>query len=204
ALAYKRKDDLANAIEALQKCLAAQPDFADARSTLGEIYLQQGKFDEAKSELSEAVKLKPKDAEFHYTLGNVLQRRGETDAAIAEFRAAIKLAPGNPEFHNSLGAALRQKGEPDAARAELQEAARLIKLKQDRDAAFTALSTGVQRLNEGKLDEAIERFGAAVKLDPNLAQAYYQLSVALKKKGQVAASQEALRKAERLDPRVKN
>jgi tetratricopeptide (TPR) repeat protein len=102
-----------------------------------------------------------------------------------------------------LGAALRQKGEADASRAELQEAARLIKIKQDREAALAAVNTGVQRLKEGKLDEAVERFEAAAKLDPESAQAWYQLSAALKKKGQTAASQEALRRAEKLDPRLK-
>src|SRR5262249_35586675 len=130
-------------------------------------------------------------------------RKGETDAAIAEFRAAIKLAPGNPEFHNSLGAALRQKGETDAASAELQEAARLIKVKQDREAAFAAINAGVQRLKEGKVDEAIERFEAATKLDPESAHAWYQLSVAFKKKGQITASQGALRIAEKLDQKLK-
>jgi len=41
------------------------------------------------------------------------------------------------------------------------------------------------------------------QLDPESAQAWYQLSAALKKKGQTAASQEALRRAEKLDPRLK-
>jgi tetratricopeptide (TPR) repeat protein len=106
-------------------------------------------------------------------------------------------------LHNSLGAALRQKGEAEAARAELQEAARLIKIKQDREAALAAVNTGAQRLKEGKLDESIERFEAATKLDPESAQAWYQLSAALKKKGLTAASQEALRRAEKLDPKLK-
>jgi cytochrome c-type biogenesis protein CcmH/NrfG len=53
------------------------------------------------------------------------------------------------------------------------------------------------------LDEAIERFEAATKLDPESAQAWRQLGAALKKKGQIAASQEALRRAEKLDPKVK-
>jgi len=79
----------------------------------------------------------------------------------------------------------------------------LIKVGQDREAALAAVNTGVQRLKEGKLDEAVERFEAATKLDPQSAQAWYQLSSALKKKGQTAASQEALRKAEKLDPRLK-
>ncbi len=79
----------------------------------------------------------------------------------------------------------------------------MIKVKQDRDAAFAAITTGVQRLKEGKVDEAIERFEAATKLDPESAQGWRQLSAALKKKGQNAASQEALRKAQLLDHKLR-
>ena len=53
ALAYKRKDDLDAAVETLRKLITMQPDFADAHFTLGEIYVRQGKFDEAKPELGE-------------------------------------------------------------------------------------------------------------------------------------------------------
>lgn len=51
---------------------------------------------------------------------------------------------------------------------------------------------------------AVERLETATALDPESAQAWYQLSAALKMKGQIEASQEALRKAERLDPKLKS
>ena len=78
-----------------------------------------------------------------------------------------------------------------------------MKLKQEREAAITTTQTGVQRLQEGKLDEAIERFNAALKLDPKYAPAHFHLGTALKKKGQAAAALEAWRKAEQLDPKLK-
>ena len=68
---------------------------------------------------------------------------------------------------------------------------------------LTATQTGIQRLGEGRIDEAIERFEAAIKFDPNYAQAWYRLSVARRRKGQTGAAQEALRKAEELDPKLK-
>ena len=81
------------------------------------------------------------------------------------------MTPGSPEVHNALGAALQQRGDREAARAEFQEAARLTKLKNDHEAAILATNTGIERLRGGDLDSAIERFEAAIKLDPDYAEA---------------------------------
>jgi len=98
---------------------------------------------------------------------------------------------------------LRQKGDVSAARAEFAEAARLNKIKSDRQAAIFALNTGIARLKEGNLDDALERFQAAVKLDPKNAQAFYQLARALLQKGNRAAALTAYSQAKQLDARVK-
>nr|MBA3514588.1 tetratricopeptide repeat protein [Pyrinomonadaceae bacterium] len=95
------------------------------------------------------------------------------------------------------------KGDVKAASEEFQEAARLNKLKSNRQAAVFAANTGLARLKEGNFDEAIERFQAAVELDPTNAHAYYNLANALQKKGQQEAARAAYQKAKELDPRVK-
>lgn len=187
----------------MRRAVTLQPEFAEAHLAQGQILLREGKLDEAAAALQTTLKLRPDDAEAHYTLGNVWQRKGETEAAIVEYQTAIKLAPGNPETHNALGAVLRRKGEAEAAQAEFREAQRLLKLKSDRNLAIAATDNGVRRFNEGQLDGAVERFEAAIKLDPHYAPAYYHLSLALRKKGRAAAAQEARRKAEQLDPKLK-
>src|SRR5207244_11728337 len=110
----------------------------------------------------------------HYTPGTALQQNGDVHAAIDAFRNAIKLSPRSPEIRNTLGNALRQKGEMEAARAEFQEAARLNKLKSDNQAATFDTNTGIQRLKEGKLDEAIGFFESAIKKESGYAPAHYQ------------------------------
>jgi Tfp pilus assembly protein PilF len=165
--------------------------------------MQQGKLDDSIAAFRGAITAKPDFAEAHYTLGTALQQKGDLDAAISAFRAAIKLAPLSPQIHNTLGTALRQKGEIEAARAEFAEAARLNKLKSDNQAAIFATNTGAQKLKEGDLDAAIERFEAALKLDPEYAPAHYQLGLALQKKGNSAAAQAAFKRAQQLDHRLK-
>jgi Flp pilus assembly protein TadD len=70
-------------------------------------------------------------------------------------------------------------------------------------AAIFATNTGIALLKEGKVDAAIEKLEAAIKLDPTNAQAYYNLASALGIKGERAAAQAAYQKAKELDPRVK-
>jgi Flp pilus assembly protein TadD len=66
-----------------------------------------------------------------------------------------------------------------------------------------ATNTGLAKLKEGKVDEAIETFQRAVQLDPTNAQAFYNLARALQKKGQREEARTAERKARELDPRLK-
>ena len=66
-----------------------------------------------------------------------------------------------------------------------------------------ATNTGLAKLKEGNLDDAIETFQRAVQLDPTNAQAYYNLAKALQKKGQREAARTAERKARELDSRIK-
>src|SRR5205085_6070340 len=104
---------------------------------------------------------------------------------------------------NTLGTALRQKGEVEKARLEFQEAARLNRIKSNKQAAMFATNTGIARLKEGKLDEAIERLESAIKLDPESAEAYYNLAKAFRQKGRRNEAKAAFEKAKSLNPRLK-
>jgi Tfp pilus assembly protein PilF len=150
-----------------------------------------------------AIAVKSDYAEAHYALGTVLQQKNDLDGAIAAFREALKFAPNAAEIHNTLGNALRQKGDIGAARAEFQEAARLNQIRTNQQAANFATNTGLAQLKEGNLDAAVERFQAAIQLDPDNAQAHYQLAKALQQKGQREAAEAEYQKAKKINPRVK-
>lgn len=94
-----------------------------------------------------------------------------------------------------MSQSLRQKGDTEAARTEAEEAARLTKKRRDLEAAATAVETGKQRLRSGKVDEARERFEAAIQLDPTYPEAYRQLSLLWQKKGNAAKAKEMQAKA---------
>jgi cytochrome c-type biogenesis protein CcmH/NrfG len=84
----------------------------------------------------------------------------------------------------------------------MQEAARLLKLKQDQEAAATAISVGQQRLKEGRLADALTQFETATRLAPQMAEGWFYLSQTLSRKGQLAESRKILTRAIQLDPNI--
>ncbi|MEY3282518.1 MAG: hypothetical protein RIR86_531, partial [Acidobacteriota bacterium] len=91
-----------------------------------------------------------------------------------------------------------QKGDLAAARGEMQEASRLLKLKQDQEAAATAVSNGRQRLKEGKTAEALLQSQNATRLAPEMAEAWELLGEALRKSGKLAEARQANERAKAL------
>jgi tetratricopeptide (TPR) repeat protein len=96
-----------------------------ARNNLGVALGQKGKFDEAISQLQEAIRLKPGFAEAHQNLGMAFAGKNQMDQAISEFQEAIRLKPDYVEAHNNLGVALCNRGQFDEAIKQFQAALRL-------------------------------------------------------------------------------
>ena len=66
-----------------------------------------------------------------------------------------------------------------------------------------AVNAGLQRLKRDDLAAAIARFRDAVRLDPDNAQAHFQLALALRRSGALVESRRELQAAERLAPHLK-
>jgi tetratricopeptide (TPR) repeat protein len=61
--------------------------------SLGQCLAPEGKYDEAASEMREAINLEPKKAEYYYTLGNILRKTEGYQEAAACFEKLLKLDP---------------------------------------------------------------------------------------------------------------
>jgi len=58
---------------------------------LGSVRLAQGRYRDAITHLSEALRLNPKDAEAHNDLARALRQLGDREQAMVHFRTAIRL-----------------------------------------------------------------------------------------------------------------
>src|ERR1700677_3575051 len=120
-LALLEKNDFAGAATEFQTVLAAMPEDARSRYSLGLAYQGLGAWREAAVQFQETIKLTPDDANAHAHFGNVLGRIGDMDAAIAQYQAALRLNPGLIDIRNSLGIAFcREKRWDDAVREFLE------------------------------------------------------------------------------------
>jgi tetratricopeptide (TPR) repeat protein len=89
--------DTSGALEALNKAVAKDDEYADAHYGLGLCDIKLKKFDQAISELDRAVRLDPEHAYAHYYLGMTYNQTGKKDLAVLHYRRFLELAPNAPE-----------------------------------------------------------------------------------------------------------
>ena len=103
------------------------PTSGSAREHLatGREFLQDGRLNEAISELSTAASLDPKLAEAHNLLGVAYAQKGLQDRAKESYERAVKAEPEDAQTLNNLGFSLYQNGNYRAAVDRLKRAAKL-------------------------------------------------------------------------------
>ena len=187
---------------------AQEPDAWVARSNLGKVWLNQGRFEAAQTELAAAVQLQPRSAEVRSNWGNALDRLNRADEALAQYQEAVQIDPQFAGGHYSLGRAWLQRGRTPEALAELRTAVTLdpeyaaahnnfglaLARSGDLPAAEAEYRTALRiapsfpeaHLNLGnayardrRFDEAIAEFHAALRADPGYAAAQHNLDAVL-------------------------
>jgi len=91
--AYYARGQLAGAERELKIALQIRPGDADARNTLGAVFLASKNYDAAVAEFNAALRTNPGNADAHSNLGLVHMERGRPDLAEQEFREALRLQP---------------------------------------------------------------------------------------------------------------
>lgn len=88
--------------ELLKKAVRQKLESAPAWLTLGIIYMDENRLDEALAALSQAVLYDPRNPRARNYLGVVVGRKGWIDAAQAELRKALEIDPYYDEAHYNL------------------------------------------------------------------------------------------------------
>lgn len=95
--AYRRKGDLAEAESLVQDGLGRLPDFATGRLVAALVQRDQGRLDDAASELDRLLELDPANVVARVERAGVAVRRGDPDAAREDARRALEIEPGNED-----------------------------------------------------------------------------------------------------------
>jgi tetratricopeptide (TPR) repeat protein len=196
ALAERGK--LEDAIRLYHQAIA-QPSYLkfdhQASFLLGNAYVAQGRFEDARTALATAVRLKEDFAEAFNNLGYTCRKLGDHESAEEYCRRAVTLKPGYAGAYLNLGLALRDAGRRSESLECLQKAAEL-----EPDDGPTQYELGVQWSDQGNMGEAIRCWEAAVRKAPNLAGAHGRLAEAFRRQGSLDKAAAHGRTAVQLQP----
>lgn len=173
----------------------------------GEANESQGLYDQAVREYRQVLALDPRRPGLHFRIGRALLARAQQpgsgaeagkarEEAFGEFEAELKLDPTNANAAYELGEMHRKAGELDAAAARFESA-----VSRYPDFAEARIALGRVLAAQGQPERALTHLQKAITLDPANDVAYYQLSVAHGKLGNVAEQRKVLEEFQRLRER---
>ena len=116
---------------------------------------------------------------------------GKAAEAKAVFESLLRRYPQEPDLHLFLGITLLRLRNPQSAESSVRKA---IALDPDHVEARTLLAW-IESDIHGDIDAAIAEYKKVVELKPDLAQAYNNLGVALKRKGELTAAADKFNEA---------
>lgn len=116
---------------------------------------------------------------------------GKAAEAKAVFEALLRRYPQEPDLHLFAGITLLRLRDPQAAESSVRKA---IAIDPDHVEARTLLAW-IEADIHGNFDAAIAEYKKVVQLRPDFPQAYNNLGVALKRKGELAQAAENFNKA---------
>ncbi|WP_448337817.1 tetratricopeptide repeat protein, partial [Chloroflexus aurantiacus] len=127
---------------AYQRAIALDPQYAYPWNGLGNVYRQQGRYDEAIAAYQRAIDIDPQFAAPWQGLGLVYTLQGELEQAVTAFRRAIELAPEEGTFYGSLAGVLRRLGREEEARQAIEAARPLMAQESEYNRACFAAICG--------------------------------------------------------------
>jgi len=171
-------------------------DTPQSWNSLGLLYEQEGKLDQARVAYEKAIGLNPDYADSHNNLGAMQLKAGEIGKAIDSYRTAGRLAPWSADVQNNLGHALLEKGLHAEAVRAFQRAHEI-----DGEAPQPLVNLGNAYLQMKRFQEAVSAYGRALRMRTDSAEVHHNLGYAFLESGRLDDALASFDRALRLRPR---
>ncbi len=179
-----------SAFEQYQEILAARPQLAGANFGLGRLYLERGDAESALLHLQRALELQPEAASIHASLARAYRLTGDAEAAARAADLARReqgqLALDDPVMVEMLeeavsSAGYRQRGQRAAFAGEWTKAESLLRkaLELRGEEADVHFELAGILARAGRLEEAMEGYREALRIDPRHESAAIRLAILL-------------------------
>lgn len=187
-----------NAAIAWKKSETIAPLDPSAKFSLAMVYVEMGHPAWAQPVLQSLAKEDAKQALYPYWLGRLDYQAQHYDAAIAYFGQAILLDRGMARAYDNLGLCYFYQNLNTLA---LENYARAIQLEKGsaHPSAWPHLNMAITLKFLGRVEEAEKELREAVRLNPELPQAQYQLGTVLSAEDHLDSAIASLKEASRLD-----
>jgi tetratricopeptide (TPR) repeat protein len=190
-------------VDSLKQAILERPDFAEAHAMLGTYYAELNRFPEAKASVEKALHLKPDLTWAHINLAMIHDHFKNYPKALDAILKAIRLNPKIAEAHNSLGHIQMASGKYSEAISAFKEAininpnylvainkiAQAYYLINDKEKSLfyfrkaVLISPSYNNYHDlgsayahfGFTEDAIISFKKVLEINPDLAEAYYNL-----------------------------
>jgi tetratricopeptide (TPR) repeat protein len=121
AMSYLQLEDTENAIKAYKSAFTIDPYRDDIRIKLGNLYFSQEKYEEARVEYAEAVRLNPSTVN-RYSLGQAYIELGRFSDAETQYAEIQRLAPREAGGYLGMGQVFSRQGKHEEAIRQFKEA----------------------------------------------------------------------------------
>jgi tetratricopeptide (TPR) repeat protein len=188
--------DYARAEEEYRRALFLDPTAARIYYALGNVFYDQGRFQDAIQAYKEGLRNQPDDAIAYKNLGIAYEAQQRYPEAIEQYQKAIKLDPEYAHAYNNLGHAyVRQRRYADA----IEQFRKAIEMDPKYARAYNGLGNVYYALK--RHSEAIEQFQRAIELDPQYLHAYANLGNSYYAQQRYPEAIEKYQKAIELNPK---
>lgn len=164
-LSASRLESRNSAMQEYMTAMKLNADWPAENSNLGNLYLRQGKIDEAITAYQRALTLDPRFVGAYINLADAYRQQQRDDEGEKQLRKGLALIPDAADLHHVLGLLLVRKGDKAGA---LQELAKATKLAPN-DARYVYVY-GIALNSLGKQREALTVLKAADKRQPHNLQ----------------------------------
>jgi len=168
-VSYAEKGDIETAMREFEIALKMKPKDTGTLYNVAKGLDLQGRTGEAIECYNSVLALAPGDAGAYYALALIEANRGEFERAVGLYRKGLEFHPEDGDLHGGLGSLLLQMGRVDEAIVELETA---VKLKAD---SAICVIWGLAVSAKGDSAGAIKHFNKAIRINPNNAEAHYNL-----------------------------
>jgi tetratricopeptide (TPR) repeat protein len=169
----EQENKFAEAEQEYKRALELDPESRDAVMGLANVYMRGRRFPEAEDYLRKLLARNMNSGPVEIQLGRVLAAEGKNEDAISAMRAGIKLSPGDEAAQRDLAELYTTAERSDLADAEYRK----LVTAHPNDAELHR-RLGQALLREKKPKDAQQEFLTAVKLKPDLGEAYGDLAFA--------------------------